>query len=198
MCSNSIVKPWAARCLRWYSSDPSTDTGRVMERDTSITTTVGMTKAIPVFPIWMQTESYREMLQKQTWLGLSCHGKKCVFFIAHVCVLFAQSCLTICNFVDLSGSSVHGILQAIIWSGLPFPSPGHLPNTGIEPGSPMLQADPFLFIIILTKLARNKWRQTPSSWGKGKSAGTSEGSKQLCWSRSSVWGPLPESPTKWL
>ena len=27
------------------------------------------------------------------------------------------------------------------WSGLPFPSPGHLPNLGIEPGSPALQAD---------------------------------------------------------
>ena len=27
------------------------------------------------------------------------------------------------------------------WSGLPFPSPGDLPNTGTEPGSPVLQAD---------------------------------------------------------
>ena len=27
------------------------------------------------------------------------------------------------------------------WSGLPFPSPGDLPNPGIEPGSPTLQAD---------------------------------------------------------
>ena len=27
------------------------------------------------------------------------------------------------------------------WSGLPFPSPGDLPHTGIEPGSPTLQAD---------------------------------------------------------
>ena len=26
------------------------------------------------------------------------------------------------------------------WSGLPFPSPGELPNPGIEPGSPALQA----------------------------------------------------------
>jgi len=28
------------------------------------------------------------------------------------------------------------------WRGLPFPSPGDLPNTGIKPGSPVLQADP--------------------------------------------------------
>ena len=27
------------------------------------------------------------------------------------------------------------------WSGLPFPSLGDLPNPGIEPGSPALQAD---------------------------------------------------------
>ena len=27
------------------------------------------------------------------------------------------------------------------WSGLPFPSPGDLPNPGIEPGSPTMQAD---------------------------------------------------------
>ena len=27
------------------------------------------------------------------------------------------------------------------WSGLPFPSPGDLPDQGIEPGSPALQAD---------------------------------------------------------
>ena len=27
------------------------------------------------------------------------------------------------------------------WSGLPFPSPGDLPNPGIKPGSPALQAD---------------------------------------------------------
>ena len=27
------------------------------------------------------------------------------------------------------------------WSGLPFISPGYLPNPGMEPGSPALQAD---------------------------------------------------------
>ena len=27
------------------------------------------------------------------------------------------------------------------WSGYPFPSPGDLPDPGIEPGSPALQAD---------------------------------------------------------
>ena len=58
-------------------------------------------------------------------------------------MLVAQSCLIFCNPMDCSpsGSSVHGILQARIWSGLPFPSPGDLPDPGIEPQSPELQAD---------------------------------------------------------
>ena len=30
------------------------------------------------------------------------------------------------------------------WSGLPFTSPGDLPDSGIEPGSPALQADSLL------------------------------------------------------
>ena len=30
------------------------------------------------------------------------------------------------------------------WSGLPFPSPGDLPDTGIKPGPPALQADSLL------------------------------------------------------
>ena len=30
------------------------------------------------------------------------------------------------------------------WSGLPFPSPGDIPDTGIDPGSPALQADSLL------------------------------------------------------
>ena len=30
------------------------------------------------------------------------------------------------------------------WSGLPCPPPGDLPNPGIEPGSPALQADSLL------------------------------------------------------
>ena len=41
----------------------------------------------------------------------------------------------------------HGLIQSMefstteYWSGYPFPSPGDLPNPGIEPGSPALQVD---------------------------------------------------------
>ena len=34
-----------------------------------------------------------------------------------------------------------GFCRQEYWSGLPFPSPGELPNPGIEPRSPVLQAD---------------------------------------------------------
>ena len=34
-----------------------------------------------------------------------------------------------------------GFSRQVYWSGLPFPSPGDLPNPGIEPRSPELQAD---------------------------------------------------------
>ena len=41
----------------------------------------------------------------------------------------------------LPGSSSMGFSRQEYWSGLPFPSPGDLPDPGIEPGSPSLQAD---------------------------------------------------------
>ena len=34
-----------------------------------------------------------------------------------------------------------GFSRQECWSGLPFPSPGDLPDPGIEPRSPALQAD---------------------------------------------------------
>ena len=62
-----------------------------------------------------------------------------------VCVLAKslQSCPTLCDPTDcsLSGSSVHGIFQGRILEWVPFPSPGDLPDLGIEPTSPALRAD---------------------------------------------------------
>ena len=34
-----------------------------------------------------------------------------------------------------------GLSRQEYWSGLPVPSPGDLPNPGVKPGSPTLQAD---------------------------------------------------------
>ena len=50
----------------------------------------------------------------------------------------AQSCPALCDSMDYT---VHGILQARILEWVPFPSPGDLPNPGIEPRSATLQVD---------------------------------------------------------
>ena len=60
--------------------------------------------------------------------------------------LVAKSCLTVAT----PWTVVHrtplyiGFSRQEYWSGQPFPSPGHLPKPGIEPGSPALQADSLL------------------------------------------------------
>ena len=38
-----------------------------------------------------------------------------------------------------------GFSMQEFWNGLPFPSPGDLPDSGIEPRSPTLQADALPF-----------------------------------------------------
>ena len=40
---------------------------------------------------------------------------------------------------SLPVSTVHGISQQGYWNGLPFPSPGDLPDPGMEPTSPALE-----------------------------------------------------------
>ena len=54
-----------------------------------------------------------------------------------------QSCLTLCDLwtvVNQAPPSM-GFSRQEYWSGLPLPSPGDLPDPGIEPGPPTLQAD---------------------------------------------------------
>ena len=43
--------------------------------------------------------------------------------------------------VAYQASPSMGFSRQEYWSGLPFPSPGDLPNPGIEPWSPALEAD---------------------------------------------------------
>ena len=52
--------------------------------------------------------------------------------------LATQSCLTFQDPLSMEFS------RQEYWSGQPFPSPGDLPEPGIEPGSPPLQADSLL------------------------------------------------------
>ena len=57
----------------------------------------------------------------------------------------AQSCPTLCDpwTVAHQAPPSMGFSRQEYWSGLPFPSPGDLPDPGIEPRSPALQADAF-------------------------------------------------------
>ena len=57
--------------------------------------------------------------------------------------LVTQWCSILYDSMDCKppGVSVHGILQQEYGSGLPFPSPEDLPDPGIKPRSPALQAD---------------------------------------------------------
>ena len=43
--------------------------------------------------------------------------------------------------VAYQASPSMGFSRQEYWSGLPFPSPGDLPDPGIKPGSPALEAD---------------------------------------------------------
>ena len=56
------------------------------------------------------------------------------------CCLVTKSCPTLCNSMDYSPRAPlsMGFPRQEYWSGLPFPSPGNLPNSGIEPLSPAL------------------------------------------------------------
>ena len=46
--------------------------------------------------------------------------------------------------VAYQGPPSMGFSRQEYWSGLPFPSPGDLPDPGIKPSSPTLQADSLL------------------------------------------------------
>ena len=58
----------------------------------------------------------------------------------HACTQSLSHVLLFCYPVDCSplGSSSMGFLQKEYWSGLSFPSPGHIPNPGIESVFPVL------------------------------------------------------------
>ena len=66
------------------------------------------------------------------------HACTCVRVCVRLCVLVAGSCLivalwTAAHQVPLS----MGFSRQEYWSGLPFPTPGDLPDPGLEPASPV-------------------------------------------------------------
>ena len=90
------------------------------------------------------------------------------------CCLAAKSCPTLGTpwTVACQDPLSMGFSRQEYWSGLPFPSPGVLPDPGIEPSSPTLQADS-----LLTEL-----------WGKPS---CSAKSVQLC---PTLCDPIDRSP----
>ena len=58
-------------------------------------------------------------------------------------VLVTQLCLTLCNPWTIGHQAPLSMefSRQEYWSGLPFTSPGDLPDPGMEPGSPALQMD---------------------------------------------------------
>ena len=75
------------------------------------------------------------------------HSDRRSYYITYLYVLsmllVTQSCPTICNPRTVARQAPLDMefSRQEYWSGLPFPSPGDLPNPGIEPRSPALQAD---------------------------------------------------------
>ena len=59
------------------------------------------------------------------------------------CHLCSASCSVMSDSVQLTPWTIQSMAYSRLehWSGKPFPSPGDLPNPGLEPRSPALQAD---------------------------------------------------------
>ena len=102
----------------------------------------------------------------------------CIFHCTYVCVcsiffirssdragccLVAQSCPTLCN----PWTVAHQVPLSMefsrqeYWSGLPFPSPNHLYDPGIEPRSPTLWAESYLASFLST-LGSTLWYCIPN------------------------------------
>ena len=81
---------------------------------------------------------YKESFKKENWEKIFKISIQIYIYIYRERERDAQSCPTLC---DPMGCSPPGFSRQEYWSGLPFPSPGDLPNPGIEPGSPALKAD---------------------------------------------------------
>ena len=69
------------------------------------------------------------------------------------------------------------------WSGLPFPSPGDLPNPRIEPRSPALQADSLLTKLQGKSVCKHGLIKKADSLEKTPMLGRIEGNRRRGWQR---------------
>ena len=110
---------------------------------------------------------------------------------------------TLCHPVAYSpwDSSIHAFSRQESWSGFPFSSPGHLPNSGIGPGSPASEADslplsyqgsPYIYAYVYIHTHwRRKWQPAPVFL-----PGESHGQRSLV--GCSPWGRRESDTTEWV
>ena len=84
--------------------------------------------------------------------------------ILDVVVQSLQSCPTLVTSWTVARQAPlsMGFPRQEYWSGLPFPSPGDLPDPGVKPGSPALQVDSLLLYSLSHK---GCWDHSPKSNG---------------------------------
>ena len=71
--------------------------------------------------------------------GSSVHGISWARILEWVAIPLSNECVCMYIYIYIYIT----LVLYILWNGLPFPSPGDLPDPGIKPGSPALQADAF-------------------------------------------------------
>ena len=95
----------------------------------------------------LQRRSYDRMYLKIECIGISGNI---------VAVLVVNSGLTVLGSHRLPGIYVHGLSQARILDGLPFLSPGDLPDSGIKSESPVLAGGFFTALLFSTFIIFSK------------------------------------------
>ena len=108
--------------------------------------TIGLVGPLRLSFMWSSHNGHSRQVSRNSWLShlpFSISDFQAQWRERKVKVIVTQSCLNLCHPLDCSlpSSSVYGILQARILEWVARPSPRDLPDPGIKPRSPALQAD---------------------------------------------------------
>ena len=94
-------------------------------------------------PIWRIVHGFPLSVEFSTQSFKWCGRVSIHCFVCKSELLVVQLCPALCDPMDCSPQAPLSMdfSRQEYWSGLPFPSSGHLPHIGMDPGSPALQAD---------------------------------------------------------